>query len=50
LDKLVENSRPVKGSGDIKSVASISAGNDEEIGQMIADALDKVGADGVLAI
>lgn len=50
LGKLVENSRPVKGSGDIKSVASISAGNDEEIGQMIADALDKVGADGVLAI
>ena len=50
LDKLVENSRPVKGSGDIKGVASISAGNDEEIGQMIADALDKVGADGVLAI
>ena len=50
LEKLVENSRPVKGSGDIKSVASISAGNDEEIGQMIADALDKVGSDGVLAI
>ena len=50
LAKLVENSRPVKGSGDIKSVASISSGNDEEIGGMIADALDKVGADGVLAI
>lgn len=50
MGKLLENSRPVKGSGDIKSVAAISAGNDEEIGQMIADALDKVGADGVLAI
>jgi chaperonin GroL len=50
MAKLLENSRPVKGSGDIKSVAAISAGNDEEIGQMIADALDKVGADGVLAI
>ena len=48
--KLQSLARPVKGSGDIKSVASISAGNDEEIGQMIADALDKVGADGVLAI
>ena len=40
----------MKGSNDIKNVAAISAGNDEEIGQMIADALDKVGADGVLAI
>lgn len=48
--KLGELSRPVKGSQDIKNVAAISSGNDEEIGQMIADALDKVGADGVLAI
>lgn len=50
IEKLKELSRPVQGSADIKSVASISAGNDDEIGQMIADALDKVGADGVLAI
>jgi chaperonin GroEL len=33
-----------------QNVASISAGNDIEIGSMIADALDKVGADGVLSI
>ena len=50
MEKLLENSRPVKGSEDIRSVAAISAGNDDEIGKMIADALDKVGADGVLAI
>lgn len=50
VNKLKDLSRPVKGSNDIKNVATISAGNDEEIGQMIADALDKVGADGVLAI
>lgn len=50
VEKLQEQSVPVKGSADIKSVAAISAGNDDEIGQMIADALDKVGADGVLAI
>ena len=31
-------------------MASISAGNDMEVGEMIADALDKVGADGVLSI
>ncbi|KAL4439015.1 hypothetical protein ABPG77_006952 [Micractinium sp. CCAP 211/92] len=50
VEKLKEFARPVKGSSEIKSVAAISAGNDDEIGQMIADALDKVGADGVLAI
>ena len=32
------------------AVASISAGNDELIGAMIADAIDKVGPDGVLSI
>lgn len=31
-------------------MASISAGNDEMIGTMIADAIDKVGPDGVLSI
>ena len=31
-------------------MASISAGNDDFVGEMIADALDKVGADGVLSI
>ena len=33
-----------------QSVATISAGNDELIGSMIAEALDKVGSDGVLSI
>ncbi|CAG9467233.1 unnamed protein product [Pedinophyceae sp. YPF-701] len=41
---------PVSGSKDIKSVAAISAGNDDEVGEMIAAALDKVGKDGVLSI
>ncbi|CAL8466439.1 g5975 [Coccomyxa elongata] len=48
--KLKEVARPVKGTEDIKSVASISAGNDTAIGALIADALEKVGADGVLSI
>ncbi|CAI7802852.1 unnamed protein product [Closterium sp. NIES-54] len=47
---LKDRARPVKGRDDIKAVATISAGNDEEIGEMIADAVDKVGADGVLSI
>lgn len=37
-------------SSDIKAVATISAGNDEEIGSLIAEALEKVGKDGVLTI
>jgi len=36
--------------GGVAAVASISAGNDELIGQMIAEAIDKVGPDGVLSI
>merc|ERR1712070_990460 len=40
----------VKGKEDIKAVSSISAGNNDEIGDMIADAIEKVGADGVLSI
>jgi chaperonin GroEL (HSP60 family) len=38
-------------SGDeIKAVATISSGNDEAIGALIAEALEKVGKDGVLTI
>ncbi|GIL63263.1 hypothetical protein Vafri_17355 [Volvox africanus] len=48
--RLKEHAKPVKGREDIKNVAAISAGNDEFIGQMIADALDKVGSNGVLSI
>ncbi|POO00290.1 Chaperonin Cpn [Trema orientale] len=50
IDELEKKARPVKGRDDIKAVASISAGNDELIGTMIADAIDKVGPDGVLSI
>ncbi|CAL0334024.1 unnamed protein product [Lupinus luteus] len=48
--ELEKKARPVKGGDDIKAVATISAGNDELIGKMIADAIDKVGPDGVLSI
>ncbi|KAG8061914.1 hypothetical protein GUJ93_ZPchr0003g17248 [Zizania palustris] len=50
VEELEKKSRPVKGSGDIKAVAAISAGNDDFIGAMIAEAIDKVGPDGVLSI
>ncbi|VFQ61486.1 unnamed protein product [Cuscuta campestris] len=50
VEELENKARPVKGRDDIKAIASISAGNDEVIGTMIADAIDKVGPDGVLSI
>ncbi|XP_010521741.1 PREDICTED: ruBisCO large subunit-binding protein subunit alpha, chloroplastic [Tarenaya hassleriana] len=50
IEELEKKARPVKGRDDIKAVASISAGNDELVGTMIADAIDKVGSDGVLSI
>ena len=42
VDRLQENAVPVSGSSDIRSVATISAGNDAVVGAMIAEALDKV--------
>ncbi|TQD72424.1 hypothetical protein C1H46_042043 [Malus baccata] len=50
VDELENKSRPVKGRDNVKAVASISAENDEQIGTMIADAIDKVGPYGVLSI
>ncbi|KAF7823369.1 ruBisCO large subunit-binding protein subunit alpha [Senna tora] len=50
IEELEKKARAVKGGDDIKAVASISAGNDELIGTMIADAINKVGPDGVLSI
>ncbi|XVE59059.1 hypothetical protein DITRI_Ditri05aG0014700 [Diplodiscus trichospermus] len=50
VEELEKKARAVKGRDDIEAVASISAGNDELIGTMIADAIDKVGPDGVLSI
>jgi chaperonin GroEL len=41
--------QPIAG-GSIQKVATISAGNDEEVGQMIADAMDKVTIDGVITV
>ncbi len=43
-------SRAVAGSADIKNVAAISANNDPEIGSIIADAIEKVGKDGVITV
>lgn len=47
---LKKHSLPVKGRDDIRAVASISAGNDDFVGSILADAIDKIGADGVISI
>jgi chaperonin GroEL len=43
-------SKPVQAKTEITQVATISAGNDEEIGKIIADAMEKVGKDGVITV
>ena len=45
-----EYSRPVKDLRSIYQVASISSGNDPEIGEMISNALSKVGKDGIISL
>jgi chaperonin GroEL len=50
VDKIAEHSRPVEDSKAIAQVGAISAGNDEEVGQMIASAMDKVGKEGVISL
>ncbi|HLB72937.1 MAG TPA: chaperonin GroEL [Sedimentisphaerales bacterium] len=41
---------PVKGHDDIAKVATISANNDPEVGEILAGAFDKVGAEGVIEV
>jgi chaperonin GroEL len=43
-------SRDIEGKKEIAQVGSISANNDNEIGDLIADAMDKVGKDGVITV
>ena len=48
--KLKEMSIPVKGKKEMAQVASIAANNDMEIGLQLAEAMDKVGKDGVITV
>jgi chaperonin GroEL len=47
---LQSQSKAIKDSSEINQVGTISANNDKEIGTMIADAMDKVGKDGVITV
>mgnify|MGYP005839957923 CR=1 FL=1 len=58
MDKAVEDvvtnlkdmTIPVKGKADLKNVATVAANGDEVIGNIIAEAMDKVGKDGVITV
>ena len=50
VKKIEEHAKPITDSKAIAQVGSISAGNDEEVGKMIADAMDRVGKEGVISL
>ena len=58
IDKAVETvvaelktlSKPTKGKKEIAQIATISANNDKLVGDLIADAMEKVGKDGVITV
>lgn len=50
IEALKDISRPTTTSKEIAQVGAISANSDEEIGQIIADAMDKVGKEGVITV
>jgi chaperonin GroEL len=50
VEDLKKQSKPISGKKEISQVAAISANNDQEIGELIADAMEKVGKDGVITV
>lgn len=50
VDHLKSMSKSVEGRKEISQVGAISANNDNAIGELIADAMDKVGKDGVITV
>ena len=50
VENLRSQSKKIENSSEIAQVGTISANNDAEIGKMIADAMDKVGKDGVITV
>ena len=50
VERIKSMSRPVNTKEEIAQVATISAGNSKEIGELIAEAMEKVGHDGVITV
>jgi chaperonin GroEL len=50
VQELKKMSKPISTSKEIAQVATLSANNDEEVGRLIAEAMEKVGKDGVITV
>src|SRR5438105_14774563 len=50
VDSLKDQSKPTKGKTEIAQVGTISANGDEMIGQILAEAMEKVGKEGVITV
>jgi chaperonin GroEL len=50
VEKIKDIAKPLKGKEEIAQIATIAANGDTEIGQMIAEAMEKVGKDGVITV
>jgi chaperonin GroEL len=50
IDEIKKISKPIPGKTEIAQVGAISANNDKSIGNLIADAMEKVGKDGVITV
>jgi chaperonin GroEL len=50
VEELKKNAKPVKSSQEIAQVGTISANGEKEIGDKIAEAMDKVGKEGVITV
>ena len=50
VDDIQKNAKEIKGSEEVAHVASVSANNDQEIGKILADAIARVGKDGVIDV
>ena len=50
IEKLTKMSIPVKSKKDMEAVATVASNHDQEIGKIIAEAMEKVGKDGVITV
>ncbi len=50
VKKIQDQAKPISDSNAIAQCGTIAAGNDQEVGQMIADAMEKVGKEGVISL
>ena len=50
VEEIKKNAKEIKGSAEVSHVATVSANNDAEIGNILASAIEKVGKDGVITV